>query len=105
MIYFIRELKSHGFRYYNYVFNLNLIKIILKILKNKLILLFNFFKIIIYLFKGEFFTLQLLHNSKNLDNEFVDCMSLDFHGRPTDLARNMEGKGRIQDGVASEVCF
>lgn len=55
--------------------------------------------------QGEFFTLQLLHNSKNLDNEFVDCMSLDFHGRPTDLARNMEGKGRIQDGVASELCL
>lgn len=32
-------------------------------------------------------------------------MTLDLHGRPTDLARNMEGKGRVQDGVALEVFY
>lgn len=33
----------------------------------------------------------------------IECMKLDMHGRPTDMARYMEGKGRVRDGVYMEV--
>lgn len=45
------------------------------------------------------------HNTANLNGKQVDCISLDMHGRPTDLARNMEGKGRVRDGVNNEVFY
>ncbi|CAD6193473.1 unnamed protein product [Caenorhabditis auriculariae] len=54
--------------------------------------------------QGNFFTMMLSHNADNLDGKSVDCMSVDFHGRPSSLNRFMEGKGRVRDGFADEVC-
>lgn len=57
--------------------------------------------------------MTLLHNIKNLEAkkkpwikntaESDECMTLDFHGRPTVLARGMQGKGRARDGITEEV--
>lgn len=57
--------------------------------------------------------MTLLHNIQNLESinkslstntaESDECMTLDFHGRATTLARNMEGKGRVRDGITNEV--
>ena len=33
-----------------------------------------------------------------------DCMTVDFHGRPTTFARSMEGKGRVKDGIGDGLC-
>lgn len=46
----------------------------------------------------------LLHNGNNLGNKSVNCMSVDFHGRPSSLNRFMQGKGRTRDGFDDEVC-
>lgn len=44
----------------------------------------------------------VMHNPKM--EKPAECMSLDFHGRPTTMARNMEGKGRVKDGTTEELC-
>ncbi|KJH45505.1 Amiloride-sensitive sodium channel [Dictyocaulus viviparus] len=54
--------------------------------------------------QGNFFTMLLSHNSENLNGEHLECMSVDFHGRPSSLNRFMEGKGRARDGFTSELC-
>jgi hypothetical protein len=53
--------------------------------------------------QGQFFILQTSHNGK--ENDTFDCMSVDFHGRPSALGRFMEGKGRVRDGVTDELCL
>ncbi|EPB75392.1 Amiloride-sensitive sodium channel [Ancylostoma ceylanicum] len=55
-------------------------------------------------FQGNFFTMLLSHNAENLNGEHLECMSVDFHGRPSSLNRFMEGKGRARDGFTSELC-
>lgn len=52
--------------------------------------------------QGRFFTLSLLHNGDNLNKKSVNCMTVDFHGRPSSLDRFMEGKGRTRDGFDDE---
>lgn len=54
--------------------------------------------------QGEFFTITLSHNMETLDDQYVECGSVDMHGRPSRLAGRMEGKGRIHDGMG-EVCY
>uniref|UniRef100_A0A158PA12 Amiloride-sensitive sodium channel n=1 Tax=Angiostrongylus cantonensis TaxID=6313 RepID=A0A158PA12_ANGCA len=54
--------------------------------------------------QGNFFTMLLSHNAENLDGEHLECMSVDFHGRPSSLNRFMEGKGRSRDGFTFELC-
>jgi len=54
-------------------------------------------------FQGKFFILQLLHDHNTLPDVNAECMSVDFHGRPTTMARNMEGKGRVKDGTTEGV--
>ena len=56
--------------------------------------------------QGEFFKLVLVHDPATLtaNKTAGECMSLDFHGRPTTMARNMEGKGRVKDGTTEELC-
>ncbi|VDN26583.1 unnamed protein product [Cylicostephanus goldi] len=46
----------------------------------------------------------LSHNAENLEGEHTECMSVDFHGRPSSLNRFMEGKGRARDGFTFELC-
>lgn len=55
--------------------------------------------------QGNFFTMVLSHNSEKLNGQQVDCMSVDFHGRPSSLSRFMEGKGRVRDGFIDELCL
>lgn len=52
--------------------------------------------------QGQFFILQTSHNP---DNSSYDCMTVDFHGRPSALGRFMEGKGRVKDGISEELCL
>ncbi|TKR70040.1 hypothetical protein L596_022110 [Steinernema carpocapsae] len=54
--------------------------------------------------QGNFFTMMLSHNAENLNGKQVECMSVDFHGRPSSLSRFMEGKGRARDGFNDELC-
>lgn len=54
--------------------------------------------------QGNFFTMLLSHNAENLNGEHLECMSVDFHGRPSSLNRFMEGKGRARDGFTFELC-
>ena len=53
--------------------------------------------------QGTFFTFMTSHNEANLEGQKLDCMSVDFHGRPSSLNRFMEGKGRARDGFSDEV--
>uniref|UniRef100_A0A7E4W5G7 Amiloride-sensitive sodium channel n=1 Tax=Panagrellus redivivus TaxID=6233 RepID=A0A7E4W5G7_PANRE len=53
--------------------------------------------------QGQFFILQTSHSGNA--NDSFDCMSVDFHGRPSALGRFMEGKGRVKDGVTDELCL
>lgn len=53
--------------------------------------------------QGQFFILQTSHHGK--ENDTFDCMSVDFHGRPSALGRFMEGKGRVRDGITDELCL
>ncbi|KAE9556500.1 hypothetical protein FO519_000194 [Halicephalobus sp. NKZ332] len=53
--------------------------------------------------QGQFFILQTSHQGKK--NESFDCMTVDFHGRPSALGRFMEGKGRVKDGITDELCL
>uniref|UniRef100_A0A1I7Z9D4 Amiloride-sensitive sodium channel n=2 Tax=Steinernema glaseri TaxID=37863 RepID=A0A1I7Z9D4_9BILA len=54
--------------------------------------------------QGNFFTMMLSHNMENLEGAQLECMSVDFHGRPSSLSRFMEGKGRARDGFNEELC-
>jgi hypothetical protein len=45
----------------------------------------------------------LAHNPNNLNGKHVDCMSVDFHGRPSSSIRFMGDKGIIKDGFNDEV--
>uniref|UniRef100_A0AC35TVA4 Amiloride-sensitive sodium channel n=1 Tax=Rhabditophanes sp. KR3021 TaxID=114890 RepID=A0AC35TVA4_9BILA len=54
--------------------------------------------------QGNFFTMMLSHNADNLEGKDLECMSVDFHGRPSSLSRFMEGKGRVKDGFIDELC-
>uniref|UniRef100_A0A7E4VY83 EF-hand domain-containing protein n=1 Tax=Panagrellus redivivus TaxID=6233 RepID=A0A7E4VY83_PANRE len=54
--------------------------------------------------QGNFFVMLLAHNSTKLAGQQVECMSIDFHGRPSSLSRFMEGSGRIKDGFNDELC-
>uniref|UniRef100_A0A0N4ZXK9 Amiloride-sensitive sodium channel n=1 Tax=Parastrongyloides trichosuri TaxID=131310 RepID=A0A0N4ZXK9_PARTI len=54
--------------------------------------------------QGIFFTMMLSHNADNLEGKDLECMSVDFHGRPSSSARFMQGKGRVKDGFIDELC-
>uniref|UniRef100_A0A1I7XKV3 PDZ domain-containing protein n=1 Tax=Heterorhabditis bacteriophora TaxID=37862 RepID=A0A1I7XKV3_HETBA len=54
--------------------------------------------------QGNFFTMLLSHNAEHLNGSSLECMSVDFHGRPSSLNRFMEGKGRARDGFTFELC-
>ncbi|KAL3115780.1 hypothetical protein niasHT_007785 [Heterodera trifolii] len=55
--------------------------------------------------QGTFFIMMLLQETKTLsDKTNTECISVDFHGRPTTTVRNMEGKGRVKDGISEELC-
>lgn len=41
----------------------------------------------------------------NLANVTVDCMTVDFHGRPSSIARFMQGKSQVMDGFNEDVCI
>lgn len=43
--------------------------------------------------------MALVHDPKKLGAISGECISVDFRGRPTTMARNMEGKGRVKDGI------
>ena len=47
--------------------------------------------------------MTVVYNFGNVDE--IDCMSVDVHGRSSDEARYMEGKGRANDGFFNEVIF
>jgi hypothetical protein len=49
--------------------------------------------------QGKFFTMSLFHGA-NLNKS--NCLTVDFHGRPSSLNRFMEGKGRTRDGFDDE---
>lgn len=53
--------------------------------------------------QGQFFILQTSH--QGAQNDSFDCMTVDFHGRPSALGRFMEGKGRVKDGITDELCL
>ncbi|KAK6109462.1 Amiloride-sensitive sodium channel family protein [Brugia pahangi] len=55
--------------------------------------------------QGNFFTMLLSHNTDNLENFNIACMSVDFHGRPSSLSRFMEGQGRARDGFNDDLCL
>jgi len=55
--------------------------------------------------QGQFFIFQVSHNAEKLADAQVDCMVIDFHGRPSPLTRFMEGKGRVKDGISDELCL
>ncbi|TMS39213.1 hypothetical protein L596_005776 [Steinernema carpocapsae] len=54
--------------------------------------------------QGNFFTMMLSHNAQNLPDH-VECMTVDVHGRPSQLSRFIEGKGRARDGFNDELCL
>uniref|UniRef100_A0A914DS04 Uncharacterized protein n=1 Tax=Acrobeloides nanus TaxID=290746 RepID=A0A914DS04_9BILA len=55
--------------------------------------------------QGSFFTMIAEHSVNKLEGMQVDCMSVDFHGRPSSLSRFMESEGRIRDGYNDELCL
>ncbi|CAK5082522.1 unnamed protein product [Meloidogyne enterolobii] len=64
----------------------------------------NLYRIIL---KGKFFQMELVHNPSALNDskQAEECMSLDLHGRPTTMAKHMEGKGRSKDGTTEGLCL
>ncbi|VDK20837.1 unnamed protein product [Anisakis simplex] len=48
--------------------------------------------------------MMLAHDVENLNGVDVECMSVDFHGRPSSLARFMQAKGRARDGYNDDLC-
>jgi hypothetical protein len=56
--------------------------------------------------QGQFFVFAISHNADGLHGQDVDCMTVDFHGRPSAIGRFMEGKGRAKDGIVEgELCL
>uniref|UniRef100_A0A9J2PU91 Amiloride-sensitive sodium channel n=1 Tax=Ascaris lumbricoides TaxID=6252 RepID=A0A9J2PU91_ASCLU len=55
--------------------------------------------------QGNFFTMMLSHNAENLNGKDVECMSVDFHGRPSSLSRFVQGRGRARDGYNDDLCL
>ncbi|KAI1720540.1 amiloride-sensitive sodium channel domain-containing protein [Ditylenchus destructor] len=55
--------------------------------------------------QGNFFTMVLSHNAEKLDGMQVECMSIDFHGRPSSLSRFSGHKGQAKDGFNDELCM
>ncbi|KAF7639409.1 hypothetical protein Mgra_00001081 [Meloidogyne graminicola] len=56
--------------------------------------------------QGEFFLMELEHDPSVLnDNKTEECMSVDFHGRPSSMAKHFEGKGRSRDGTFEGLCI
>lgn len=55
--------------------------------------------------QGTFFTMLLAHNVENLANVSVGCMTVDFHGRPSSIARFMQGKSQVIDGFNEDLCL
>lgn len=45
----------------------------------------------------------LSHNAEKLDGKQVECMSIDFHGRPSSNSRFSGHKGTARDGFNDEV--
>ncbi|VDN34637.1 unnamed protein product [Gongylonema pulchrum] len=48
---------------------------------------------------------MMLHNVENLAGIKVDCMAIDFHGRPSSVARFMQGKSQVMDGFNGDLCL
>ncbi|VDM95013.1 unnamed protein product [Thelazia callipaeda] len=55
--------------------------------------------------QGPFFVLLMSHNTAKLNGIKVDCMSVDFHGRPSSIARFMQGKNQVMDGFIDDLCL
>ncbi|KAL3083093.1 hypothetical protein niasHS_010895 [Heterodera schachtii] len=55
--------------------------------------------------QGQFFVMVLKHNADKLNGQQVDCMSVDFHGRPSSTTRFMGSKGITKDGFTDELCI
>jgi len=55
--------------------------------------------------QGQFFKFQLKHDNVTLFAEAHECISVDFHGRPSSMARFLEGKGRAKDGFSDSLCI
>ena len=48
--------------------------------------------------------MELEHDPSVLnEKQAEECMSLDLHGRPSSMAKHMEGKGRSRDGTTEGV--
>uniref|UniRef100_A0A914HZ17 Amiloride-sensitive sodium channel n=1 Tax=Globodera rostochiensis TaxID=31243 RepID=A0A914HZ17_GLORO len=55
--------------------------------------------------QGIFFIMVVTQDVKMFSEKSnAECISVDFHGRPTTTVRNMEGKGRVKDGISEELC-
>lgn len=52
--------------------------------------------------QGYFFHLVTTHNPANLDDKKVDCMTVDFHGRPSSLTRYTQATA-VNDGFIEDV--
>ncbi|KAI3422154.1 hypothetical protein GPALN_012687 [Globodera pallida] len=55
--------------------------------------------------QGQFFVMILSHNAEKLSGQQIDCMSVDFHGRPSSSTRFMGSKGVTKDGFTDELCM
>ncbi|CAD5225423.1 unnamed protein product [Bursaphelenchus okinawaensis] len=54
--------------------------------------------------QGYFFRFVTSHNHHNLDDKKVDCMTVDFHGRPSSLTRYTQATA-VNDGYIEDLCL
>ncbi|CAD5229822.1 unnamed protein product [Bursaphelenchus xylophilus] len=54
--------------------------------------------------QGYFFRFVTSHNPENLDDKKVDCMTVDFHGRPSSLTRYTQATA-VNDGFIEDLCI
>ncbi|KAL3101894.1 hypothetical protein niasHS_003303 [Heterodera schachtii] len=52
--------------------------------------------------QDQFFKMLIVHGK---EYESLDCMSIDFHGRPGEEARYLGPKGRTNDGTDGDLCL
>jgi len=55
--------------------------------------------------QGQFLLFQAKIDLEKLAGHDIDCMKADFHGRPSDIVRYMDGPSSARDGVADNLCF
>lgn len=54
--------------------------------------------------QGYFFNFMTNHNAERLDDKKVDCMTVDFHGRPSSLTRYTQATA-VNDGFIDDVSY